>query len=49
MKEAISVWAPLYDRAVALFVETLGETNGEPSLIVGVATERGADDADTCR
>jgi hypothetical protein len=32
MKEAISVWAPLYDRAVALFVETLGETNGEPSL-----------------
>jgi len=33
MKEAISVWTPLYDRAVALFVETLGETNGQPSLI----------------
>jgi hypothetical protein len=33
MKEAISVWAPLYDRAVALFVETLGDTNGEPCLV----------------
>ena len=33
MKEAIGVWAPLYDRAVALFVETLGDANGEPCLI----------------
>jgi hypothetical protein len=33
MKEALSVWAPLYDRAVALFVETLGDTNGEPCLV----------------
>jgi hypothetical protein len=30
MKEAITVWAPLYDRAVELFVETVAATTREP-------------------
>jgi hypothetical protein len=30
MKEAITVWAPLYDRAAGLFFETVGDASSEP-------------------
>ena len=53
MKEAIGVWAPLYDRAVALFVETVGDVNGEPRLIHrpgwGARAQELLDDYDNAR
>jgi hypothetical protein len=32
MKEAITVWAPLYDRAAELFFETVGGASNEPCM-----------------